>query len=162
MEIKNGDKVNDSELIDIHYEHLLRFCKSLAHSDEEAEEIFQETMLRATMNCLLLSTLKEYQVKSWLFRVAKNYYIDRLRKTDKEEELDEVSETEIVGLENLSMNEFETMVSCLPEKLKLVVKYKYYCGYDSREIANLLNIPMGTVRSRLHLSLNKIKENLED
>jgi len=154
--------VNDSDFIDTHYENLLRFCKSLAYSYEEAEEIFQETMLRATMNYLLLSTLKKYQVKSWLFRVAKNYYIDRLRKTDKEEELDEASEMEIIGLENLPTSEFESMVSGLPEKFQLVVRYKYYCGYDSREIANLLNIPMGTVRSRLHLSLNKIKENLED
>jgi len=59
---------------------LWKFARTLAKHEAEADEIVQETFLRAVKNSSLLATLPSYKKKAWLYRVLRNYFYDLKRK----------------------------------------------------------------------------------
>jgi RNA polymerase sigma-70 factor (ECF subfamily) len=147
------------ELYDVYEAHLLRFARSLTRDMGDAEDLVQETFLRAISNMVLLQTLAENKIKSWLFRVLKNIFIDKYRRqrlevpVEDEEIVSDFSVEDEVEGRMLS----EEFLKCLPDKDREIVHKRYWLGMTSREIAKLLSIPDSTVRYRLHISINHIK-----
>ena len=140
-----------------------------------AEDVFQATFLQLHLKC------EHYQcgrkLRPWLYRIATNKAIDALRrhrrhrrlsleeprgrKHDISLSLNELLEEESPAPEELlEQQELGSLVrravAELPEPLRVVVLLVYFQGLKYREAANVLSIPVGTVKSRMHTALTKI------
>lgn len=135
-------------------------------SREEAADITQEVFLRAWKNFSRIDP--ERPVFPWLFRITKNLCINKSRKKSGSEaglEFPELAparesvETEV--LERESQGEIRRAVMQLPEKFREIIILKHYdeCSYD--EMAEILDIPKGTVMSRLFNARKILKQNID-
>ncbi|MDF2672686.1 MAG: RpoE5, partial [Clostridiales bacterium] len=98
---------------------------------------------------------------SWLIKIATNQYRDNLRKNKNTEIIDESMECKDTGPEemalgNIGYKEIIDVLQGLNYEKRIVFILKHYHGYKYEEIAEILGIPIGTVRSRLHNSIKTI------
>jgi RNA polymerase sigma-70 factor (ECF subfamily) len=143
-----------------------------------AEDVFQNTFLQLYLKS------GQYEegrpVRPWLYTIATHQAIDALRRNARHQILSLEQKREDSGngelrslldnlesrgpapLDNLTASERKERVRAsverLPEFLREVVILAYYQGLKYREIADILGIPVGTVKSRLHAALNKLQE----
>jgi RNA polymerase sigma-70 factor, ECF subfamily len=145
------------ELYDTHAAGLRRFALSLTRESDEAEDLVQETFVRALAHNELLRILTPVKRKTWLYTVLKNCLVDRRRRQKFETACDE-AEFEI-PLESceVSLTDAAAAVGLLPANLRGVIVQKYWLGMTSTEIARGLRIPAATVRFRLHSALHRLK-----
>ena len=134
------------ELYKKYYEELINWCHSMTGNLYTAEELVHEAFLRAMLHEDTLSTLKEQQSRSWLYRTVKNLYVDRLRHGKKEIILDEFSQPQIDS-EELVRLEWEKLLETLPDLE----------GYNSKQIGDILLLSPGTVRSKLSSARQHLK-----
>lgn len=130
-------------------------AKALLRNDDDIEDAIQDTLETAYKN---LETLKEPKYfKTWITRILINKCYDILRKKSKilpydsvimENEKDPTSFDEQV--------EMKMILDKLDKDLKDIVILFYFNDYKQEEIAKILDIPKGTVKSRLHRARNEI------
>jgi len=145
------------ELYEKYYNQLKHFALGLTRDMNEAEEIAQETFVRAMANIELLKILPEYKRKSWLFSTVKNYFIDIKRKLKFEKTLEEDFDEKYVEINYDSKIDAMKMLSKLPEKFRDIVFKKYWLDMTSPEIAQSLLIPDSTVRYHLQAAINFLR-----
>lgn len=134
-----------------------------------AEELAQETLLMVWRKAGLYSSEKG-SASTWIFTIARNLRIDRLRREVPWQELpeghDEIRSDDPTPDEIVSTRErqgrTQTALAALPEDQKAVVSLSYLEGLSHSEIADRLNLPLGTVKSRMRLAYQKIREAVED
>ena len=137
----------------------------------EAEDVAQESLLRAYRNFHRLRDRATF--RSWLVRIAWRTAIDHRRAQKRREHHEEdaaqdsVRETRYVSQnaeEIAASREFERRLreelDALPEKLRIVMVMAAVEGYDTGEVAQLLQLPEGTVKSRLRLARKRLAEKL--
>ncbi len=144
----------------------------LTGSDEEAQDVCQETFLAAFRN--LSSFRGEAKFSSWLYRIALNACHSRQRRrTADHVSLEE--QTEANGFdppaptnavdEDLLRHEQAQLVrralAALPAEMRQVIVMKEYEGLKLHEIADVLGIPVSTVKTRLYTGLNLLRRRLE-
>lgn len=164
----------DDEIIP-HMDALYNFALRLTTDPNDAEDLVQDTIVKAYR--FFSSYEKGTNAKAWMFRILKNSFINNYRKTSKKPsqvDYDEVSSyyesiraerTETSDLENLMFREMmdddlSTALKRLPEDFRTVVLLCDVEGYTYEEIANMLDVPIGTIRSRLHRGRNLLKTEL--
>lgn len=143
-----------SRLYQLFYWELLRYMKNRTESMAEAEDIVQETFLRALEHGELIDTMGEAQCRAWLYRTAKNLHIDRIRRAKAEPVLDEGESWE----DDLSRAEVAQLCECLEEKERAMFQMRYFEGYNASEIGALFQMPPATVRARLLAARKKLQE----
>ena len=143
------------ELYKKYYEELINWCHSMTGNLYTAEELVHEAFLRAMLHEDTLSTLKEQQSRSWLYRTVKNLYVDRLRHGKKEIILDEFSQPQIDS-EELVRLEWEKLLETLPPEFRRVHR-SFVEGYNSKQIGDILLLSPGTVRSKLSSARQHLK-----
>lgn len=134
-----------------------------------AEELAQETMLTVWRKASLYSGEKG-SATTWIFTIARNLRIDRLRKemtwVALPEGHNEEASTDALPDEILSEQERKKRVQAalagLPPDQFEVVSLSYIEGLSHSEIAERLGLPLGTVKSRMRLAYQKIRELVED
>jgi RNA polymerase sigma-70 factor, ECF subfamily len=134
-----------------------------------AEELAQETLLMVWRKAGLYSSDKG-SASTWIFTIARNLRIDRLRREVPWQELpeghDEISSDDPNPEEIVSTWErqerTQTALAMLPDDQKTVVSLSYLEGLSHSEIAERLSLPLGTVKSRMRLAYQKIREAVED
>ncbi len=134
-----------------------------------AEELAQETLLTVWRKAALYSGEKG-SATTWIFTIARNLRIDRLRREVPWQELpeghDETASSDILPDEAVSEAErrgrVQRAMSTLPEDQLEVVNLSYIDGLSHSEIAEKLDLPLGTVKSRMRLAYQKIREAVED
>jgi RNA polymerase sigma-70 factor, ECF subfamily len=134
-----------------------------------AEELAQETLLTVWRKANLYSGDKG-SATTWIFTIARNLRIDRLRREMAWQELPEGHEEEASSdaLPDELVSEAErskrvhAALAELPEDQHEVVTLSYLEGLSHSEIAERLNLPLGTVKSRMRLAYQKIREAVED
>lgn len=136
---------------------------------DTAEELAQETMLTVWRKAGLYSGDKG-SATTWIFAIARNLRIDKLRKemtwVALPEGHDEQASDEALPDDVLSGQERQTRVQqalgALPADQLEVVTLSYIDGLSHSEIAERLALPLGTVKSRMRLAYQKIRELVED
>ena len=123
------------ELYKKYYEELINWCHSMTGNLYTAEELVHEAFLRAMLHEDTLSTLKEQQSRSWLYRTVKNLYVDRLRHGKKEIISDEFSQLQIDS-EELVRLEWEKLLETLPDLEGVIFSLRYLEGYNSKQIGD--------------------------
>ncbi|AFH49990.1 ECF subfamily RNA polymerase sigma-70 factor [Ignavibacterium album JCM 16511] len=148
-----------------HMDALYNFALKMTGDSDEADDLVQETFLKAFR--FFDKFEKGTNCKAWLFRIMKNTYINKYRKETKEpdkvdyEEVENFyenvkpSSTDSAHLEkdiydNLLDDELSEAINSLPEDFKTVVILCDIEGFTYEEIADFIDVPVGTVRSRLH------------
>lgn len=134
-----------------------------------AEELAQETLLTVWRKAALYSGEKG-SATTWIFTIARNLRIDRLRREVPWQELpdghDEEPSADTPPDEQLSDKERSARVQAalaeLPPDQHEVVVLSYIEGLSHSEIAEKLGVPLGTVKSRMRLAYQKVRESVED
>ena len=159
------------------YSHALRLTKN----SSDAEDLVQETYLKGYRAS---SSFKEgTNLRAWLFRILTNSFINNYRKKQRgfeEEDFDEIDDmylhrrlgsiqnstlgmsAEDMLFERLTEDEIKDAVENLPTQYREVVLLADVQGFSYKEIAEILEIPNGTVMSRLHRGRAKLQKVLLD
>ncbi len=158
-----------------HLDAMYNFALRLTSDPNDAEDLVQDTIVKAFR--FFSSYEKGTNAKAWLFRILKNSYINNYRKKSKQPnqvDYDEVSSfyetiradrTDTSDLEDRMFRELidddiSNALEELPEDFRTVVLLCDVEGFTYEEIANMLDVPIGTIRSRLHRGRNLLKSQL--
>lgn len=141
------------------YENFLRrFARGLTRDGYRADDLVQETFIRAMGHLELLRLLNSRQQRAWLCRTLKNLFLDWERSRQREEAFLEewANDPTQKRRAELKTNIFSPF-DLAPKRYRDIVKMRYQLGMNSREIAEELGIPAATVRSRLHLAMKALR-----
>jgi RNA polymerase sigma-70 factor (ECF subfamily) len=141
-------------------------------NEQDAEDMTQETFVRAFRALPRFEIREGTSFEAWLYRVAVNACRSRMRRKwyqvlpwpepapQMVSEPEEQPDRRVMRGEQ--RGEILAAIDTLGEKHRLVVILRYYGGLSNEEIAQALNIPCGTVRSRLHVARRRLKEVLTE
>jgi RNA polymerase sigma-70 factor, ECF subfamily len=152
---------------------LIRYVQYLLHDAAEAEDLTQETFIRANQQ---QGTLRDpAALASWLYRIATSISLDRLRQQKRTsgryvdvpvEELpivDRAQPSPFTVIQQAEMSEcVDRYVAVLPDKYKAVLLLHDADGLTAEEIARLLGLPLTTVKMRLHRARQRLKGALDN
>lgn len=152
----------------LHDEHaapLLRYALRLTGDDQLAEDVVQETLLRAWKNPDILAQ-GDTAARAWLYTVARNFVIDdrRSARARREIGLETVPERARSDPTESALDSWlvaDALSQLTPEHRTVIVR-AYYMGQSVAELAELLEVPPGTVRSRLHYGLRALRLALQE
>jgi RNA polymerase sigma-70 factor (ECF subfamily) len=165
---QQGDRGAYADLVRLHYPGVIRAVYALCGNTQVAEDAAQEAFLRAWLH------LSEYRpggsLRSWLYRIAVNAALDMLRRETRiaPSDLDELSLTDHQAGPEASYLEAEKIalvrqaVAALPPASRAVLILREYSGLSYQEIAIALDIPIGTVMSRLNYARGQLREKLRN
>jgi len=136
--------------------------------EAQALELVQETMLLVWRKASLFNVDKG-KASTWVYTIMRNHCFDMLRKkqTQKEDQVSDdlwplIEPHQVFEEDHLLSRNLLAKLESLPEQQREVVEALYIKELSQTEVAKLLNIPLGTVKSRLRLALSKLKNSLEN
>jgi len=156
---KKGDKEAFARLIENNKVALYRIALSMLSGKQDIEDAIQNCIIKAYEGVLYLR--KEEFFKTWLIRILINECKTILKNNKKVVQMEEVS-TDISACDNYSNLELTNAVNSLEEELRTVTVLYYFEDIAQKDIAKLLGIPDGTVRSRLSRARTKLYEMLKE
>lgn len=155
---KKGNNLAFSTLIKMYEKDLYRVSIAITKNEDDALDCIQETILQAYTS---IKTLKNNEYfKTWLIKILINKCNALLQKNKKLIELNSYM-IEKNTIEDVSRLDIKNSVESLDEDLKLIVVLYYYEDLSIKDIAESINIPEGTVKSRLSRARSKLKEMLD-
>ncbi len=164
VSVQNGDMESFNKIILKYQNILLNYFYYLNANMQEAEDLTQDTFLK------LFQYREKYlptaKLRTFLFRIAKNTAIDFFRKM-KPVSMDMSGDiTHDVKLQTQkdhseSSEDLRVAINLLPEKLKEVIVMSYFQDLKYQEISEILDTPVGTIKSRMSYAMKQLKEILE-
>ena len=163
---KNGERNAFSELVCIHAQGVRNVIYHMCGDAQIAEDAAQETFIQAWLH--LSSYRPQTPLRNWLYRIAVNAALDMLRKEKRIlpnalEDLqlsDPLPGPETVFSQGERTALVQKAVLSLPDASRAVLVLREYEGMSYHEIADALDIPLGTVMSRLNYARKLLKEKL--
>ena len=160
-----------------HLDSLYNYAVHMTMNATDAEDLVQETYLKAYR--FFDSFERGTNCKAWLFKILKNNYINRFRKDAKEPGMvdydvikdfyhtikdvqSDTTETESDYFHSLLHEEVYQALQTLPEEFREVIQLCDIEGFTYEEIANMVESPIGTVRSRLYRGRKMLHEQLKE
>jgi RNA polymerase sigma-70 factor, ECF subfamily len=174
-EVLKGDQNAYSEVVELYKDKVYQICYRMLGNRHEAEDMAQEAFVRAYVN--IHSFNINLKFSTWLYRIATNLCIDRIRKKKPDYYLD----AEIAGTDGLDMysqvasdspgpeTEVESLelqdtiqaeIMKLPEKYRSVIILKYIEELSLKEISEILDMPIGTIKTRIHRGREALRKQL--
>jgi RNA polymerase sigma-70 factor (ECF subfamily) len=162
-EARRGDRNAFGELVCRYYPGVVQVIYRLCNDAGLAEDMAQEAFLRAWIN--LPSFHPQSSLRNWLYRIAVNATLDVLRHRPEERLEDDAAEMiadqtaspESALIEKESTVLVQKALSSLPEAARSVLVLREYGGLSYQEIAGVLEVPVGTVMSRLNYARNRLR-----
>ncbi len=149
-----------TELYTVHRVELLKYCSLMCGNAADAEDLLQETFMKALSNLDLLEELGTKERRAWLYKVARNLFYDlcRRRAVAKNQIIEFTEETD--G----GFCEVETamILSLLPPDLSQLFIKRYFEGYTSRRLAEEYGLSPSGVRAALSRARSILRENLKE
>ncbi len=159
----NGDKQAFINIIEEHKIALYKVMKAILQNEDDVCDAMQETLIDIYENIHKLQ--KEKYFKTWATRIAINecYHIIRKQKINQDKIVKIQTETVAQEKENSSIEktDIEIAISKLDKDLRVVVVMYYYNNLKVNDIAEVLQIPAGTVKSRLSRARESLYESLK-
>lgn len=153
------------------------FAFRLTLDEDDAKDLVQDTYMKAFR--FITSFQRGTNAKAWLFRILKNSFINEYRKKSKQpskvdyQEIEQIYNSEDTAmslttdlrvdvLQGMIGDEVANALNALAVDFRTVIILCDIEGFTYEEMAKILDIPIGTVRSRLHRARNILKEKLRD
>ncbi len=170
-----NDEVFESELLP-HIDALKTFAFHLSYDEDDANDLVQETYMKA--HRFIDKYEQGTNAKAWLFKILKNAYINEYRKKSKRPtrvDFEDIvsyhdsDDSRVPGYLDLREEIFASMmgdevtiaINSLPIDFRTVVLLCDVEGFTYEEISKIIDVPIGTVRSRLFRARNMLKEKLK-
>ncbi len=153
--------------INEHGKRLYGLCRTLCANPCDADDLYQETWLRVLKNLSQYDESRAFE--PWLTKLCVNLYRNSLRRYDRNPVINTFSSTEEkdAALESVpsppqtDYGVLHEAVDRLPERLRLAVVLFYFRDMDLKSAARALDIPEGTIKSRLNKAKKLLKEALK-
>ena len=134
-------------------------AKAILKNDDDVYDAIQNALMSMYQN---FNNLKEQKYfATWGVRIVINKCYDLLRKNKKIELYDELEECVTEDNYNLDYNGINKLVNGLDKNLYLIVILYYYDDFSIKEIAEILEMPEGTIKSKLSKARSTLRKNLE-
>jgi RNA polymerase sigma-70 factor, ECF subfamily len=168
---QRDDRLAIEVLVRRYQNYVFRLCYLVMRSEQDAEDMTQETFIRAFGALPRFEFREGTSFEGWLYRIAVNACRSRMRRKWYQvlpwpepaphlaSELAEQPDQLLMRGER--RDEILAAIDMLGDKHRLVVILRYYAGMSNEEIARALNIPSGTVRSRMHVARQRLRALLE-
>ncbi|WP_061992134.1 sigma-70 family RNA polymerase sigma factor [Cesiribacter sp. SM1] len=167
-------RIFDGEFLP-HIDAMYNFAFRLTFDEDDAKDLVQETYLKAFR---FINSFEEgTNAKAWLFRILKNSFINDYRKKSKEPakvdyndvesyynsedaQVEMTTDLRVESLRDMIGDEVSNALNSLAVDFRTVIILCDLEGFTYEEMAKILDIPIGTVRSRLHRARNLLKDKL--
>ncbi|WP_226038562.1 RNA polymerase sigma factor SigW [Aquibacillus saliphilus] len=174
-QVKKGNQSAFEDVVAFYQNKVYQICYRIIGNAHEAEDLAQETFIRAYVNIHSFDSRRKFS--TWLYRIATNITIDRIRKKKPDYFLD----AEVKGTDGLDMysqlssdqplpedevesielqNYIQEEIMNLPAKYRSVIALRFVDELSLNEISEILNIPVGTVKTRIHRGREALRKRL--
>jgi RNA polymerase sigma-70 factor (ECF subfamily) len=180
MLARNGDRKAFAEIVMRYQKKIMKLGFRMLNQRQEAEDVAQETFLKVFNN------LQRYDVKqkfsTWIYRIATNLCIDRLRRRREQISLDSSNVSQTGEYDNQELqakitnrwqnpenqlilaelqDHVQKAVQELPDKYRLAIVLRYMQELSLQEISDILEIPVATVKTRIHRGREVLRKKLD-
>jgi RNA polymerase sigma-70 factor, ECF subfamily len=167
---QSGDKAAFGELVRMYHQRVVnvvyRMCGDVALAEDAAQAAFLNAWQRLVQFKYREADRMHASFRNWLYRIAINAAVDMLRQRKPQVDLDQVllvdpsSSVEADVLRRERIQRVRQAVLALPQASRAVLVLREYEGLSYREIAEALDIPLGTVMSRLNYARSLLAQTL--
>jgi RNA polymerase sigma factor (sigma-70 family) len=172
---KDKHRIFETEFLP-HIDAMYNFAFRITYDEDAAKDLLQDTYYKAYK--FIESFQTGTNAKAWLFRILKNSFINEFRKKNKEpvkvdyqdvetyynsDDVNEVitSDLRVEVLQDMLGDEVSNALNALAVDFRIVIILCDLEGFTYEEMSKILDIPIGTVRSRLHRARNLLREKLK-
>lgn len=170
--IREGNKTYFEELVQKYQDKIYNLCRYMLENPQDAEDAAQDTFIKAYQGLKSYSPTASFY--TWLYRIAVNTCLDHKRKfsfqslffsSDKENYIDsfpsQAPSPESAYATSQSMHALQAALNTLSSKLLVVIVLKEMEGFSYEEIAEILDVSVGTVKSRISRAREELKKNMK-
>jgi RNA polymerase sigma factor (sigma-70 family) len=171
-----GDQVAYGQLLEAYRRQVLALVWRMVSNREEAKDLAQEAFIRAFKSLHTFDTSRSFP--AWLFRITTNLCVDYYRRkkldtvsmtvdgdSEREERTIDLESPDIGPEERYegreSAERLEKMIKSLPAPYRIVILLRHQSDLSYEEIAEALNLPIGTVKARIHRAHKMLREKIE-
>ncbi|AKG05487.1 MULTISPECIES: RNA polymerase sigma factor SigW [Salimicrobium] len=176
-EVKKGNVQAFEDVVSFYQNKVYFVCFRMIGNSQEAEDLAQEAFIRAYTNIESFDEKRKFS--TWLYRIATNLTIDRIRKKKPDYHLD----ADIKGTDGLSMHDqlatdealpeeqvenlelrgyIQREITALPPIYRSVIVLRFLEELSLQEIAEVLDMPVGTVKTRIHRGREILRKKLRN
>lgn len=158
-----GSRRRIQELVEQHYVPLYRYAYRLSGSASDAEDLTQDTFCQAQLK---LGQLRDPErARPWLFSILRNAYLHRIRDARREQAVPldavgDLAEKLPEPLPEVDPARLQLVLNELPEEFRTPLILYYFEDFSYRDIAEQMDLPLGTVMSRLSRAKSHLKVRL--
>lgn len=156
---KNGDKSAFSALVEIYQNKLYRTAYGILGNSQDAYDALQDCILKAYLS--IGSLRNDYYFKYWMNRILINSCNDIIRRKKKVIYIEDSEIRGDSGEYDDSSLDMKIAMDKLEQKYRLIISLRYYQDLSYEDIAETLNCPVGTVKSRLNYAIKKLRDTME-
>ncbi|MES2798963.1 MAG: RNA polymerase sigma factor [Bacteroidota bacterium] len=164
QKVKQGDENAFEVLYDNYSSALFGVCLKIVNDQAVAEDVLQDAYLKIWSNIQSYDSSKG-SIFTWMLNIARNSAIDKYRQQKKrngsaiQNSANDVSNllsnSEENNINTIGLNE---LIQKLPVEQQEIIEYLYFRGYTQQELADELNIPLGTVKTRSRAALKILRD----
>ncbi|WP_136479953.1 RNA polymerase sigma factor [Cognatitamlana onchidii] len=160
--LQDGDKKAISLLYENYADSLYGVIQKIITDEDTAQDVLQETFVKIWRYAKKYDSSKA-KLFTWLYRIAYNTAIDKVRsqknKTGNEVQIETSAVYKITSTElNQDVMDIKKHLKSLDEKYQIVIDALFFEGMTQQEASDELNIPLGTIKSRLKIGLRELKK----
>lgn len=173
---RNGDRDAFAQLVDLYKDKIYHLAYRMMGNAQESEDVVQETFIRVFTNLERYDETQKFS--TWIYRIATNLCIDRLRRRRSVYSLDAdmqdgdgndwyslmpgnepTPENQLIVSE--TQGQIRESIDSLPEKYKSIVVLRYLHDLSLQEISEIVKMPVTTIKTRLHRGREFLRKKLE-
>ncbi|WP_226585048.1 RNA polymerase sigma factor SigY [Halobacillus litoralis] len=160
---KQGDKESLAKLLKENYTFILKYVWKMCGNEQTAYDVTQETLIKAVQK------IQQYKEKSsfstWLIQIATHTYLDMNRKQKRTTKLQQLEKDRMKQGSHSSITheewyDVQEALWKLEDQYRIPIVLKHYYGYEYDEISSLIKVKTGTLKSRVHYGLEKLRKEL--
>lgn len=160
--LQNSDKKAIGLLYENYADALFGVIKKVIEDDDTAQDVLQESFVKIWRYAKKYDASKA-KLFTWLYRIAYNTAIDKVRsqknKQGKEVQMETSNVYKVTSNElNQDVLDIKKHLNSLDEKYQIVINALFFEGMTQQEASDELNIPLGTIKSRLKIGLRELKK----
>jgi RNA polymerase sigma-70 factor (ECF subfamily) len=156
--VASGDETALAALIDRYAANVHAYLLRHSGNRDDADDLLQETWVRVARSAQRFDTARRF--RSWIYGIATNQARDLFRRRmTRERALRDLAAhpPAASGANSVDRGELRERIAELPENMRAVLLLRYYEGMSEAEMAEILDVPRGTIKSRLHAALRRLR-----